>query len=72
MRVLKTRGEVGVDGRLRLELPVELPAGPVELVLVLSTTPGGNEAKYNLSDLVGQLQWAGDAVREQRNLRDEW
>jgi len=72
MRVLKTRGEVGVDGRLRLELPVELPAGPVELVLVLSTTPGGNGAKYNLSDLVGQLQWAGDAVREQRNLRDEW
>ena len=72
MRVLKTRGKVGVDGRLRLELPVELPAGPVELVLVLSTTPGGNGAKYNLSDLVGQLQWAGDAVREQRNLRDEW
>ena len=33
MRVLKTRGKVGVDGRLRLELPVELPAGPVELVL---------------------------------------
>jgi hypothetical protein len=29
MRVLKTKGEVGADGRLRLDLPVELPAGPV-------------------------------------------
>jgi hypothetical protein len=72
LRVLKTKGEVGVDGRLRLELPVELPAGPVELVLVLSTPSARDGAKYNFSDLVGQLQWAGDAVREQRNLRDEW
>ena len=72
MRVVKTKGEVGVDGRLRLELPVELPAGPVELVLVLSTASTRNGQKYNFSDFVGQLQWEGDAVREQRRLRDEW
>jgi len=72
MRVVKTKGEVGADGRLRLELPVELPAGPVELVLVLSTASARNGQKYNFSDLVGQLQWEGDAVREQRRLRDEW
>ena len=59
MRVLKTKGEVGADGRLRLDLPVELPAGPVELVLVLSTASPPNGAKYNFSDLVGQLQWKG-------------
>ena len=39
MQVVKTRGEVGPDGRLRLEVPVQLPAGAVELVLVLGGTP---------------------------------
>jgi hypothetical protein len=28
--------------------------------------------KYNFSDLVGQLEWQGDAVTEQRKLRNEW
>lgn len=28
--------------------------------------------KYNFSDLVGQLEWQGDAVAEQRRLRNEW
>ena len=56
---LKTKGEVSGDGHLRLDLPVEFPAGPVELVLVLSTTSAPDGAKYNFSDLVGQLQWKG-------------
>ena len=72
MQVLKTKGEVGADGHLRLDLPVEFPAGPVELVLVLSTASPPDGAKYNFSDLVGRFQWKGDAVREPRKLRDEW
>ena len=28
--------------------------------------------KYDFSDLVGRLEWDGDAVKEQRRLRDEW
>ena len=27
---------------------------------------------YDFSDLAGQLTWKGDAVAEQRILRDEW
>lgn len=27
---------------------------------------------YDFSDLVGKLEWKGDAVAEQRRLRDEW
>ena len=72
MRVLKTKGQVGADGRLRVDLPVELSAGPVEVVLVLGTPSPGNGTQYDFSDLIGRLQWKGDAVREQRNLRDEW
>ncbi len=28
--------------------------------------------KYKLDDLFGKLNWEGDAVKEQRRLRDEW
>jgi hypothetical protein len=69
--VLKTKGEIGVDGRLRVDVPVELPAGPIELVVVLGGIPPSNGSKYDFSDLTGRLQWEGDAVREQRLLRDE-
>ena len=72
MQVVKTKGEVGPDGRLRLDVPVELPAGAVELVLVVGSTPQPNGSKYNFADVVGKLQWQGDAVEEQRKLRDEW
>ena len=27
---------------------------------------------FDFSDLAGKLQWKGDAVEEQRRLRDEW
>ena len=70
MQVVKTKAEVGKDGRLRVDVPVELPAGAVELVLVVSTTPPRNGDIF--ADVVGKLQWQGDALQEQRKLRDEW
>lgn len=43
MKVVTARGEVGADGRLVLELETALPAGPVEVVLVIQSAepPGG-------------------------------
>jgi hypothetical protein len=72
MQVVKTKGEVGSDGRLRLDVPVELPAGTVELVLVVGASPQPNGSKYNFTGIVGRLEWQGDALKEQRKLRDEW
>ena len=70
MQVVKTKGEVGPDGRLRLDVPVELPAGAVELVRVVSSTAQPNGSKYNFADVIGKLQWQGDALEVQRKLRD--
>jgi hypothetical protein len=53
--VLKTKGEIGVDGRLRVDVPVELPAGPIELVVVLGGIAPSNGSKYDFSDLTGRL-----------------
>jgi hypothetical protein len=72
MQVVKTKGEVGADGRLRLDVPVELPAGPVELILVVSEPPPPSGSKRDFAGVVGRLEWRGDAVEEQRKLRDEW
>ncbi len=72
MQVVKTKGEIGADGRLRLDVPVELPAGTVDLVVVVSRTSQSNGLKYDFSGVAGKLQWQGDALEEQRKLRDEW
>ena len=31
-----------------------------------------SKPRYDFSDLSGKLAWSGDAVAEQRALRDEW
>jgi hypothetical protein len=70
MQIVKTQGEVGTDGRLRLDVPVELPAGTVELVVVVGSSPQPNGSKYNFTGVVGKLEWQGDALDEQRKLRN--
>jgi hypothetical protein len=72
MQVVKSKGEVGSDGRLRVDVPVDLPSGNVEFVLVLSGSPESNGPKYDFTGVVGKLEWQGDALEEQRRLRDEW
>ncbi len=67
MQIVKTQGEVGADGRLRLDVPVELPAGAVELVLVVGSAPQPNGSKYNFADVVGKLQWQGDPSRSRES-----
>jgi hypothetical protein len=42
----------------------------VEVVKSNPSTPPN--ARYDFSDLTGKLEWQGDAVDEQRRLRDEW
>jgi hypothetical protein len=56
MQVVRTQGEVGTDGRLRLDAPVELPAGTVELVLVVNEPAQPNAPKYDFAGVVGRLE----------------
>lgn len=48
----------------------------LDYVKVLDTPSGLTKKplkpKYDFSDLAGKLQWRGDALAEQRRLRDEW
>lgn len=43
-------------------------------IVQASASPVKNDKKslYDFSDLAGKLQWQGDAVAQQRLIRDEW
>jgi len=70
VQVVKSEGEVGAEGRLRPDVPAELPAGAVEPVLVVGNAPQPNGEKYSSSDVVEKPEWPGDALGEQRKLRN--
>lgn len=48
----------------------------LDYVTVVQATPPKNEdsdtAQYDFSDLAGKLEWKGEALTQQRTLRDEW
>jgi hypothetical protein len=78
METLKVDAIIDQNGRLRLDVSTTLPAGGVEVIIVLNHQQAFNEStkhkssKYDFSDLIGKLTWQGDAVSTQRALRDEW
>ena len=73
MKTFTLTGTIDTDGHLRLDVSTQLPPGQVELVLVVHPKSQDEKPKrYDFSALVGKLNWRGDAVAEQRALRNEW
>ena len=74
MEVLKLTAKTDESGCLNLNIPTQLTAVEVNVVLVLNPVSPvqKQQSKYDFSDLVGRLAFQGDAVAMQRNLRDEW
>ena len=74
MEVLKLTTTIDESGYLNLNIPTQLAAGEVNIVVVLYpvASDGKQKPSYDFSDLVGQLTWQGNAVAMQRTLRDEW
>jgi hypothetical protein len=72
MQTYTLTGKVDADGRLRLDVSTQLPPGEFEVVVHIGDVPSGQtHRRYDFSDLAGKLSWRGDAVAEQRRLRDE-
>jgi hypothetical protein len=73
VQVMKLSSKIDPDGHLRIDLITQLPEGQVDLVVVINPVNVSNFVnRYDFSDLVGKLTWQGDALSEQRRLRDEW
>ena len=58
--------------RVSVEVPREFSAYTCRVIVVPLQEVKKQKQKYDFSDIVGKLQWKGDAVAEQRRLRDEW
>lgn len=75
MTTITVRGEVTADGKIRLEVPCDLPPGPVEGVLVLQpTTPpaGAYDPKWERLAGLGKEIWQGvDVEQYLRELRED-
>ncbi|MDJ0596299.1 MAG: hypothetical protein QNJ72_41025 [Pleurocapsa sp. MO_226.B13] len=74
MEVLKFTTEINDTGQLKIDLPTNLEAGKVDLVVIINPVTDKVQKKntYDFSDLEGKLSWQGDAVATQKQLRDEW
>ncbi len=57
---------------LTIELPEEYQNTKVEVIVLPLKEMEAPPKKYDFSKFVGKLEWKGDALAEQRKLRDEW
>lgn len=60
------------SGALTIEVPKEYDNRKLEVIVMPIDEPEKGEKKYDFSKFVGKMEWKGDAVAEQRKLRDEW
>ena len=44
----------------------------LRVILLIGDKINTINQKYDFSDVAGKLEWQGDAVQEQRKIRDEW
>ena len=67
---------VSLTGKyLHMEVPDEFKDKKVEVIIfpVSILQENRKEKKiYDFSDVAGKMKWSGDAVLEQRRIRDEW
>jgi hypothetical protein len=74
MQVLKLTCTIDSDGHLHLDIPTQLSARNVEILLLINSTPQEKpkRKKYDFSDLAGKLTLQGDPVEIQTRMRDAW
>jgi hypothetical protein len=57
---------------LTIELPKDYENKKLEVIVMeIGETPD-DKKKYDFSDIAGKLEWKGDAVAEQKKMRNEW
>lgn len=44
----------------------------MKVIVLVSEKLITKKQQYDFSDVVGKLEWQGNAVQEQRKIRDEW
>ena len=74
MKIVKIKSQIDQKGKLQLEIPTTFPPGSVDVIIILqsSVVECQENNLYDFSDLIGKLEWNGDALAVQKELRNEW
>jgi hypothetical protein len=73
MKIFESTGKIDDKGYLKVEIPTDLSPGTVNFVLVVDQEEKPiSRQPYDFSEFAGKLKWEGDALTEQKKLRDEW
>jgi hypothetical protein len=70
METIRTNTIIRADGHLSIDIPTTFEEGEVEVIIIIENKRP--KPKYNFSDLAGKLKWDGDALKSQKEIRDEW
>jgi hypothetical protein len=57
---------------LSIDIPKEYENRKLEVIVLPLDNNAHPKKKFDFSDLVGNLEWKGDALAEQKKLRNEW
>ena len=71
METIRTESVIDEAGRLRMDVATHLPPGAVEVVVVIQSVKE-RRRPVDFSDLAGRLEWRGDPLAAQREMRNEW
>jgi len=66
---------ISKNGHILIDIPTKFDNCKIEMVIVLNKLNDTNEIstnKYDFSCFNKKLEWDGDSVKEQRDLRNEW
>lgn len=82
METIKLKTKVEKNGNITLNIPTKFQNSEIEMIIIMNELPlkkkeeNNNKTtdrnKYDFSKFSNKLNWQGDAVKEQRKLRDEW
>lgn len=61
------------NGSITINIPEQYANTDLEVIILPVSDTNNKDGKlYDFSELVGKLEWQGDALAEQKKLRDEW
>ena len=69
MKIIKVKIITNSEGILKLSIPTEWKNCEVEVVV---NSLDNKQKKLKLDELFGKLEWKGDPLTFQREMRNEW
>ena len=60
------------DGHLKIDIPTTFANQTIKVHIEMTLISPKKHVPHDFSDLAGKLKWTGNAIAEQRHLRDEW